>query len=210
MSLVLDCKSDIGDALALVDDYCRNGSSEVDYDQSVVGSVEEDLIYENYNTRREETATNRFGTDRFGVDRFVADAVKEYCGSDIAVINGGGIRASLYEGDVRGEDLDAVCPYPNKLIVVKAKGTVIEEMLQNGISQTVRDGAMPAGRFLQVSGLCYSYRPLEGEKPAALLSVSLPDGSELEDDTWYTLAITDYMAGSNGYLDNNGDGYTMH
>ena len=199
MSLVLDCKSDIGDALALVDDYCRNGSSEVDYDQSVVGSVEEDLIYENYNTRREETA----------IGNLVADAVKEYCGSDIAVINGGGIRASLYEGDVRGEDLDAVCPYPHKLIVVKAKGTVIEEMLQNGISQTVRDGAMPAGRFLQVSGLCYSYRPLEGEKPAALLSVSLPDGSELEDDTWYTLAITDYMAGSNGYLDNNGDGYTM-
>ena len=199
MSLVLDCKTEIGDALALVDDYCRNGSSEVDYDQSVVGSVEEDLIYENYNTRREETA----------IGNLVADAVKEYCGSDIAVINGGGIRASLYEGDVRGEDLDAVCPYPNKLIVVKAKGTVIEEMLQNGISQTVRDGAMPAGRFLQVSGLCYSYRPLEGEKPAALLSVSLPDGSELEDDTWYTLAITDYMAGSNGYLDNNGDGYTM-
>ena len=42
-----------------------------------------------------------------------------------------------------------------------------------------------------------------------LLSVSLPDGSALEEDTWYTLAITDYMAGRNGYLDNNGDGYTM-
>ena len=104
--------------------------------------------------------------------------------------------------------MNAVCPYSNQLIVVRAKGRVIEEMLQNGISQTARDG-VPGGRFLQVSGLCYSYRSMEDEKPAVLLSVSLPDGSALEEDTWYTLAITDYMAGRNGYLDNNGDGYTM-
>lgn len=31
----------------------------------------------------------------------------------------------------------------------------------------------------------------------------------MEPDVWYTLAITDYMAGSGGYIDNNGDGFTM-
>lgn len=199
MISVLDKKSELKEALASIDDYSRSGSPDVDYDQSVVGSVQEDLIYENYNTRREETA----------IGNLIADAVKEYSGADIAVVNGGGIRASLYQGDVLGEDLSAVCPYPNKIIVVEAKGSVIAAMLENGISQTVRDGAMPAGRFLQVSGLCYTYRPSEGERMAELLSVTETDGSGLEMDTWYTLAVTNYMAGSSGYLDNNGDGYTM-
>lgn len=199
MALVLDGKTELGDALDSIDDYCRSGSLEVDYNQSVVGSVEEDLIYENYNTRREETA----------IGNLIADAVKEYSGAEFAVVNGGGIRASLYQGDVLGEDLNAVCPYPNRIIVVEVKGRVVREMLENGISMTVRGDSVPGGRFLQVSGLCYSYRPMEEERPAQLLSVTLADGSKLDMDTWYTLAVTDYMAGSNGYLNNNGDGYTM-
>ena len=102
-----------------------------------------------------------------------------------------------------------MCPYPNKIILVEAKGSVIVSMLENGISQTVREDTLPAGRFLQVSGLCYSYRQADEEQPSKLLSVTLEDGSALEPDVWYTLAITDYMAGSGGYIDNNGDGFTM-
>lgn len=199
MTLVLDQKMQMGDALAALDDYCRNGSEEVDYDQSIVGSVAEDLLYENYNTRREETQ----------IGNLIADAVREYSGAGIAVVNGGGIRASLYQGDILGEELSAVCPYPNKIILVEAKGSVIISMLENGISQTVRNDTLPAGRFLQVSGLCYSYIPTDGEQPSRLLDVTLADGADLEPDAWYTLAVTDYMAGSGGYLDNNGDGYTM-
>ncbi len=199
MALVLDQKMQLEEALAALDDYCRNGSEEVDYDQSIVGSVAGDLIYEDYNTRREETT----------IGNLITDAVKEYSGADIAVVNGGGIRASLYKGDILGEELNAVCPYPNKIILVEAKGSVIVSMLENGISQTVREDTLPAGRFLQVSGLCYSYRQADEEQPSKLLSVTLEDGSALEPDVWYTLAITDYMAGSGGYIDNNGDGFTM-
>lgn len=199
MISVLDHRMELEDALAAVDDYCRNGSEEVDYDQSVVGSVESDLLYENYNTRREETA----------IGNLIADAVREYTQADIAVVNGGGIRASLYKGDVLGEDLDAVCPYGNKIILVEAKGEVIVSMLQNSISETAREDVVPAGRFLQVSGLSYEYRPQEGGQQAQLISVSLEDSSELDPESWYSLAITDYMAGSSGYLDHNGDGYTM-
>lgn len=199
MISVLNGTAKMADALDAVDDYCRNGSDEVDYDQSVVGSVEADLLYENYNTRREETA----------IGNLVADAVAEYAGADIAVVNGGGIRASLYQGDVLGADLAAVCPYPNIIYLVETDGSVIKEMLENGISMTKRDNDVPAGRFLQVSGICYTYRPQNGEAPAELLSVTLADGSPLVPDTRYKLAITNYMAGSSGYMDNNGDGYTM-
>ena len=199
MVSVLDGKLEMGQALADVDDYCVNGSEEVDYDQSVVGSVTEDLLYENYNTRREETA----------IGNLVADAIAEYAGADLAAINGGGIRASLYQGDVLGADLAAVCPYDNNVILVEAKGSVILAMLENGISLTHRAENVPAGRFLQVSGLRYSYRPMDGDRPAELLSATLADGSPLEPDKEYRLAVINYMAGSSGYLDNNGDGYTM-
>ena len=64
-------------------------------------------------------------------------------------------------------------------------------------------------RFLHVSGLRYSYRPKNGDTPAELLSVTLSDGNFLDPDKTYTLAVNDYMAGSSGYLDNNGDGFTM-
>ena len=199
MISVLNGDLEMKDALLAVDDYCLNGSEEVDYDQSVAGSVKEDLLYENYNTRREETA----------IGNLVADAVAEYTDADIAVVNGGGIRASLYQGDVLGADLSAVCPYDNTIVIVEAGGNVILEMMQNSISLTERSDDIPAGRFLQVSGLKYSYRPQSGGKPAELLSVTLPDGTALDPDRTYTLAINNYMAGSSGYLDNNGDGYTM-
>ncbi|QNM05373.1 5'-nucleotidase C-terminal domain-containing protein [Qiania dongpingensis] len=199
MIAVLNGEMEMAEALSSVDDYYRNGSEAVDYDQSVVGSVSGDLLYENYNTRREETA----------IGNLVADAVAEYSGADIAVVNGGGIRASLYQGDVMGADLSAVCPYSNTIVVVEADGSVILEMLENGISLTAGKDGIPSGRFLQVSGLHYSYKPEDGNTPAKLLSVTLPDGTPLEPSGSYTLAVNNYMAGSSGYLDNNGDGYTM-
>lgn len=199
MISVLGGEVKISDALAAVDEYCKNGSDEVDYDQSVVGTVAEDLIYENYNTRLEETA----------IGNLVADAVAEYTKADIAVVNGGGIRASLYKGDVLGGDLSAVCPYPNTIVLAEVKGSVIKEMLQNGISEMEGDNGVPGGRFLQVSGLNYSFKPASGSAAAKLISVTLPDGSALDADKSYTLAVNNYMAGAGGYLDNNGDGYTM-
>lgn len=199
MISVLNGEKNMTDALAAVDDYYHNGSAEVDYDQSIVGSVEEDLLYENYNTRREETA----------IGNLVADAVAEYTGADIAFVNGGGIRASLYQGDVLGADLNAVTPYSNTIIVIEANGNVIYETLKNSVSLTSRDSDVPSGRFLQVSGLHYSYKPIYNNKPAELLSVTLPDGTPLDPNAKYSIAINNYMAGSSGYLNNNGDGYTM-
>ena len=68
---------------------------------------------------------------------------------------------------------------------------------------------MMGGRFLNVSGLKYSFTPPAEDVPAQLANVTLPDGSPLDENAVYTIAVTDYMAGSSGYVDNNGDGFTM-
>ncbi len=199
MISVLNGELSLEEALANVDRYFLEGDEEVEYDQTLIGVVAGDMIYENYNVRREET----------GIGNLVADAIRELTGADMAFANGGAIRGSLYEGNVFGSDLDVVCPYDNTLVVLEAKGSVIREMLANGLTLIVQESGIPGGRFLNVSGLCYSYRAPEGDSPAQLLDITLPDGSPFDETRTYTIAVTSYMCGADGYLDNNGDGFTM-
>ena len=199
MISVLSGELSLEEALANVDRYFLEGDEEVEYDQTLIGVVAGDMIYENYNVRREET----------GIANLVTDAIRELTGADVAFANGGAIRGSLYEGNVFGSDLDVVCPYNNNIVVLEVGGSVIREMLANGLTLIEQESGIPGGRFLNVSGLCYSYRAPEGDQPAELLDITLPDGSPFDETKTYTIAVTSYMCGADGYLDNNGDGFTM-
>ena len=195
---VLTKEIGLKDALQAVDDYIYHGSVDSNSDIAVIGTLGSDLIYENYNVRLGETA----------LGNLVADAVREAARAEMAVVNGGGIRESLYEGEVLNLDMDIICPYVNKIVVLDVDADTIWSMLENGISTMYQETNIPGGRFLNVSGLCYSFTEPDEEHPARLLSVTLPDGRELSKDSTYTIAVTDYMAGRSGYY-NNGDDYTM-
>ena len=81
---------------------------------------------------------------------------------DIALVNGGGIRADLNAGDVTYGDILAVHPYGNTLCVVEATGQEILDALEMGSRATLAetgDGESAIGEsggFLQVSGLRYT------------------------------------------------------
>lgn len=191
-------KISLAQCLKNVDDYYYEGSEEVDYDLSIVGSVLEDFIYQKYNARLEETQ----------LGNLLADSVAELAEEQIAVVNGGAIRASLYKGDVLGEDLKAVSPYDNLLVVLEVSGQTIWDMLENGVSLWTEKEEIPGGRFLQVSGLKYEFDSSK-EPGHRLVQVYSEDGTPIELSSYYTIVVNDYMAGSKGYLDGNGDGYTM-
>ena len=200
MNLVINGKAALSDAMAAVDNYQKNGADPEEQARTIVGKVSEDLLYRNYNTRTEETA----------IGNLIADAVKEYSGAQIALVNGGSIRSSLYDGDVWDADLAAVCPYGNKIVTVNITGAALKEALTNGISQTNRGTQVPGGRFLQVSGIKYSFKPMKNEKDKAkLIEVTLADGTPIDDNATYLVAVTDYMAGKSSYNDGNGDGFVM-
>ncbi len=193
---VLCGQADIESAFDAVDEYQKNGSSQ---SAKLLGIIDHDMIVENYNVRTEETE----------IGNLISDAVREITGADIAVVNGGSIRGSLYKGDIYSYDLDYVCPYENYIIILEVNADVIRSMLSNGLSAMIRDAEIPGGRFLNVSGLKYSFTEPTGSFPAQLVDVTLSDGTPLDENAVYTIAVTDYMAGSSGYLDNNGDGFTM-
>ena len=197
-ALYLGGKQDIPACLEAVDGYYLNGSSVVDEELEVVGAVAQDLIYQGYDTRLRETA----------LGNLAADSVASLSGAPIAVVNGGGIRASLYEGEVRNLDLSAVCPFDNQIVKVEMSGKVLLEMMENSLSEYKSSEEVPGGRFLQVSGLHYSF---DSSKPPKerLIGVTLPDGTPIDESAAYTVAVNNYMAGKNGYLEGNGDGFTM-
>lgn len=99
-----------------------------------------------------------------------------------------------------------VCPFNNQIIVLEMDGQTLWDMLENGLSVCTEE--FPGGRFLQVSGLRYTF---DSSKPAGnrLVSVTLPDGTALDLDADCQVAVTDYMAGSRTYAEGNGDGFTM-
>ena len=96
------------------------------------------------------------------IGNFCADAYRAITGADIAVVNGGGIRADLPAGDITYADIIAVHPYGNTLCMVEATGQEILDMLEVASRFTTAeyqgDGLTLGedGGFLSVSGLRYT------------------------------------------------------
>ena len=93
---------------------------------------------------------------RLGV--LIANAMLESVksqGVQIAIQNGGGIRASLDTGEVTMGEILTILPFQNTLSTFRVSGATLLAALENGVSQ-VEEGA---GRFPQVAGLTYAFNP---------------------------------------------------
>ena len=138
--------------------------------------------------RKQETA----------MGNLIADALRRAVGADIAIINGGGIRADkeyAAGADLTRKDVLSELPFGNTTVLVEVSGKQIQDALENGFSK-FEDGA---GRFPQVSGLKVE---ADVSKPAGSRVVSIMVGDKALDlAATYKLATNDYMLGG-------GDGYT--
>lgn len=127
------------------------------------------------------------------------DRVKDQ-GMTIAIINGGGLRASIDAGDVTMGEVLTVLPFQNTLSTFQLKGADVVAALENGVSQ-IDQGA---GRFAQVSGLKYAF---DVSKPVGqrVSAVDVRDGSGWKPiDTAATYGVV-----SNNYMRAGGDGYKI-
>ena len=70
----------------------------------------------------------------------------------IALMNGGGIRASISKGNITTRQIMAVFPFGNNLVVVTMSGKDIKDMLEQSASLLDECGNGDNGGFLQVSG----------------------------------------------------------
>ena len=133
----------------------------------------------------------------------VADAtlarVKDQ-GVTIAFANSGGLRSSIDAGDVSMGEVLTVLPFQNTVATFQLKGEDIRAALENGVSQ-IDDGA---GRFMQVSGLKYSF---DRSKPAGgrVVSVEVKEG-----DAFVPVdPAKTYIVAANNYVRTGGDGFKV-
>jgi len=124
----------------------------------------------------------------------VADVMREAAGADVALINGGTIRAGIPAGPVTVGAIYNVLPFDNWLISFAITGKELRESLETGVSRVeVRDGGFP-----QVSGMSYTFDP-KAPAGSRITAVSV-GGAPLEDSRRYVLATHDFLAaGGNGY-----------
>ena len=92
-----------------------------------------------------------------------ADAYRAAANADIALVNGGGIRANMAAGDLTFADIKACHPFGNTLVSVKATGQQILDALEWTARNTQADyknvegnAVGELGGFLQVAGLRYT------------------------------------------------------
>ncbi len=141
-------------------------------------------------------------TEECNMGDLITDAIRENTGAQIALQNGGGIRASIPAGDVTLGDVLTVLPFGNLISTFELKGSDVVAALENGVSQ-VED---VAGRFPQVSGLRYTWNPsaAPGERIVSVevLNAETGEYEPLDPDATYTVAANDYMR-------RGGDGYSV-
>ncbi len=145
----------------------------------------------------------------------IADALRDATGADLAIANGGGIRADrTYDAGtmLTRKDIMTELPFGNSTVVTELTGAQILLAIENGVS-AVEEGA---GRFPQVSGMSYVYDPSApaGSRVASLMV----GGAEIDQNAVYKLATNNYiLGGGDGYsslgggnvLVNAGDGNLM-
>jgi 5'-nucleotidase len=127
---------------------------------------------------------------------FTADAIAASSGADIALMNGGSIRADIPAGDITVADINSTLPFVNFIVMAEMDGKTLRAALEHSLSFYPNE----TGGFLQVSGVTVTYNP---SAPAGNRIVSLiADGKEVTDDAVYKVATNDWIAGG-------GDGYDM-
>jgi len=121
-------------------------------------------------------------------------------GIQIALQNGGGIRASIDAGDVTMGEVLTVLPFQNTLSTFEISGQGLIDALENGVSQVEE----VAGRFPQVSGLTFAW------DPAAPVGARISQVMVASEDGFVPLdPSASYLAVTNNYVRNGGDGYKV-
>lgn len=125
----------------------------------------------------------------------ITDALRDapFAEAQVALVNGGVVRASLPGGTVtRGNLLDTL-PFKNTAVMTEMSGAILLQTLEHGVSAHDHGD----GRFLQVSGLRYAFKPSNKVgKRITQVEVQEKNGqwSPLSANAVYNVVTVEYIA----------------
>ncbi|HAM35256.1 MAG TPA: hypothetical protein DEB40_06260 [Elusimicrobia bacterium] len=122
---------------------------------------------------------------------WMTDCERSWAKTDLALQNGGGIRADIAAGPVTLRHIFDVMPFDNHVAKLALKGRDVRAMLDHGVGMA---------RMAQISGAEVTYR--RKASPGKRVASITVKGKPLADDASYTVATVDFLA-------QGGDGYTV-
>ncbi len=128
----------------------------------------------------------RAGESNLG--NLITNAMLYEAGAQIALTNGGGIRASIEAGKITVGDVITVLPFGNYIVTLDVLGSDVIKALENGVT----DYPVAKGAFPHVAGITYTFDPAK-PKMERITSVMF-NGKELDPKAMYSVATNDFMA----------------
>jgi 5'-nucleotidase len=175
-------------AAALIMDYEGKVSADVD---KAIGSTKVPLEARSEMNRSRET----------NLGSYIADAYRKALKADVALFNGGSIRAGkiFSPGTLTKRDVMAILPYENPIVKIEVTGATLRAALEHGVSRSAEE--REPGRFPQVSGVRFTFDARRA--PGSRITSIEVNGTALDDKKTYTLATNTFI------VLKGGDGYTM-
>ena len=121
---------------------------------------------------------------RHQIGEMVAGIFREHYGTDMALVQSGGIRADLTDGDITLRDIYSILPYENRIIPVRLPGRSIRRLIEKAVS----DGADAALAGVEVTS----------SDEELIIYVN---GVRLDDSRDYTIALSEYVTSGGGGFD---------
>ncbi|PYS86765.1 MAG: bifunctional metallophosphatase/5'-nucleotidase [Acidobacteria bacterium] len=140
-------------------------------------------------------------TKETNVGNFIADSYRAATNADVALVNGGSIRADLTynPGILTKRAVLSILPFNNPVVKIEISGKTLIDALEHGVARSAED--KEPGRFPQISGMSFKFdaRKLPGQR----VSDVMVGGRPVDLNKTYTLATSNFLVA------NGGDGYTM-
>jgi len=129
-----------------------------------------------------------------------ADAVREHCGADIGLVNGGGIRNNIPAGTITFGDVVNALPYDDLMCKIEVSG----EMLLNMLIKCTERYPQKDGSFPQVSGMRFTlHAGSHAVTDVQVMNRTTAQYEPLQPGCNYTVGVSDYYkSGFGGTLKN--------
>lgn len=120
-----------------------------------------------------------------GLGNLIADGMLWQMDADFAMMNGGGIRDDLLQGEITWGDLYNIMPFGNTLMKMEIKGEDLYPILNAQLSPIY-------GPDYSIAGLHYTWDIATNK----VIDITFPDGTAIDPKASYTLVVNNYMGTS--------------
>lgn len=121
---------------------------------------------------------------RHQIGEMVAGIFREHYETDMALVQSGGIRADLTDGDITLRDIYSILPYENRIIPVRLPGRSIRRLIENAVS---------GGEEAALAGV-----EVTSSDEGLIITI---DGVRLDEGKDYTIALSEYVTSGGGGFD---------